>query len=107
MWVLEVGKIRSRLRFPRTIRLCVSCRQRRSRFRYRGIVKADADHNLCFKCFRVLQRQVAGSTSGGHISRVPTGSAILNTRGDAVTAAKRFTNRFGGSNLVRRSRSGI
>ena len=69
MWVLEVGKIRSRLRFPRTIRLCVSCQERRSLFRIRGNVKADADHNLCFKCFRVLQdrlraRRLAGTVPG-------------------------------------------
>lgn len=33
-------------------RLCQSCRDRRARFRYRGVVKADRDHTLCFECFR-------------------------------------------------------
>ena len=32
--------------------LCVSCHARKARFRYRGVVKADRDHTLCFECFR-------------------------------------------------------
>lgn len=33
---------------------CESCRERKARlrFRFRGMVKADCDHTLCFKCFR-------------------------------------------------------
>jgi hypothetical protein len=34
-------------------RLCQACRDRKARFRYRGVVKADRDHTLCFECFRV------------------------------------------------------
>ena len=33
-------------------RLCESCRDRKARFCYRGVVKADRDHTLCFACFR-------------------------------------------------------
>jgi len=43
---------------PRRLRLCVSCGQRRSLFRYRGIVKADAHHPLCFRCYRSLTDSV-------------------------------------------------
>jgi hypothetical protein len=32
--------------------LCVQCRERKARFRYRGEVRADRDHTLCFQCFR-------------------------------------------------------
>ena len=32
--------------------LCQSCRDRKARFRYRGIVRADRDHTLCFECYR-------------------------------------------------------
>jgi hypothetical protein len=32
--------------------LCQRCRDRKARFRYRGRVKADRDHTLCFECFR-------------------------------------------------------
>ena len=34
--------------------VCVGCHERRSLFRYRGQVKADADHTLCFRCYRSL-----------------------------------------------------
>lgn len=36
----------------RTRRNCESCRQRKARFRYRGTVRADRDHTLCFECYR-------------------------------------------------------
>jgi hypothetical protein len=32
--------------------LCLGCRAHRARFRYRGQVRADRDHTLCFRCFR-------------------------------------------------------
>lgn len=38
----------------RSRHLCIVCRQRRAVFRYRGIVKADATHTLCFQCYRSL-----------------------------------------------------
>ena len=33
-------------------RLCETCRERKARFRFRGVVKANKDHTLCFECFR-------------------------------------------------------
>jgi hypothetical protein len=33
-------------------RACEACRERKARFRYRGTVKADRDHTLCFECYR-------------------------------------------------------
>jgi hypothetical protein len=39
-------------------RLCLGCGLRRARFRHRGVVKADADHTLCFRCFRALNERV-------------------------------------------------
>jgi hypothetical protein len=32
--------------------LCETCRERKARFEYRGHVKADRDHTLCFQCYR-------------------------------------------------------
>jgi hypothetical protein len=32
--------------------LCQRCRDRKARFRYRGEVRADRDHTLCFECYR-------------------------------------------------------
>jgi len=31
---------------------CESCRERKARFAYRGVVRADRDHTLCFECYR-------------------------------------------------------
>jgi hypothetical protein len=36
----------------KVLRLCRSCAERKALFRYRGVVKADRDHTLCFECFR-------------------------------------------------------
>jgi hypothetical protein len=33
-------------------RSCQSCRNRKARFQYRGVVRADRDHTLCFECYR-------------------------------------------------------
>ena len=32
--------------------LCAACEERKARFRYRGEVRADRDHTLCFECYR-------------------------------------------------------
>ena len=32
--------------------ICRQCHAHRARFRYRGLVKADRDHTLCFRCYR-------------------------------------------------------
>ncbi len=44
---------RQRRRQSKTARTrCVSCEARKARFRYRGEVRADRDHTLCFECYR-------------------------------------------------------
>jgi hypothetical protein len=32
--------------------LCLGCQAHRARFQYRGRVRADRDHTLCFRCYR-------------------------------------------------------
>ena len=32
--------------------LCAVCQERKAKFRYRGEVRADRDHTLCFECHR-------------------------------------------------------
>ena len=32
--------------------MCQRCRDRKARFQYRGQVRADRDHTLCFECYR-------------------------------------------------------
>ncbi len=41
---------RRRTRGPR--HLCQRCCDRKARFKYRGVVRADHDHTLCFECYR-------------------------------------------------------
>ena len=38
--------------------LCAACRERKARFRYRGVVKADRDHTLCFQCVRAATNRL-------------------------------------------------
>jgi hypothetical protein len=33
-------------------RNCQDCGRRKARFRFRGVVRADRDHTLCFGCYR-------------------------------------------------------
>jgi hypothetical protein len=37
---------------PHTRHLCAACQSRPARFQYRGAVKADRSHTLCFQCYR-------------------------------------------------------
>jgi hypothetical protein len=49
-----------------TRRTCRSCQVRRAKFQRRGRVRADRDHNLCFRCFRAERdRQRARQLSPG------------------------------------------
>lgn len=42
-------------RLARTTRHeCRLCRQRHARFEYRGVVKWDRFHELCFRCYRAV-----------------------------------------------------
>ncbi len=49
--------------------LCAGCKEQPARFQFRGRVRADRDHNLCFRCFRAevnrlrARRLVAVSTA--------------------------------------------
>lgn len=39
-------------RSKRVRTLCAACQERKARFKYRGEVRADRDHTLCFECYR-------------------------------------------------------
>jgi hypothetical protein len=60
----------ARAEMPRRAgRLCLACGSRRPLFAYRGVVKADRDHNLCFECYRAelnrLRAKRLGEAIGG------------------------------------------
>ena len=61
---------------PVSRHLCLGCRSQRARFRYRGRVRADRDHTLCFRCYRSMcnrlraERMVeSSSNSPSHMPR--------------------------------------
>lgn len=41
---------------------CQRCRDRKARFRYRGAVRADGDHTLCFECYRSERERRRGKS---------------------------------------------
>ena len=45
--------------------LCVRCQERKARFRYRGEVRADRDHTLCFECYRGEVNRARARRLGG------------------------------------------
>ena len=47
-------------------KLCQGCRGRKARFRYRGAVRADRDHTLCFECFRSERERLRARALAGH-----------------------------------------
>jgi len=55
-----------RLRFgrrPAAVKhVCRECESRRALFRYRGIVKWDRYHTLCFQCYRRYVNRLRGAS---------------------------------------------
>ncbi|MGE5199739.1 MAG: hypothetical protein ACM3H9_08865 [Rhodospirillaceae bacterium] len=57
-------------------RRCLSCGERRPLFCYRGVVKADRDHTLCFECYRAEVNRLRAR----RLRAVAAGAAIANPR---------------------------
>jgi len=57
----------------RTRHQCVECHARRSLYRYRGFVKADANHRLCFRCYRALRDSMRARS----LARIASSSRIF------------------------------
>jgi hypothetical protein len=77
---------RERHRRTRRFRvLCAACRARKARFRYRGEVRADRDHTLCFECYRgeINRARARRLREAAHLPAVPSlpsspgGSAVV------------------------------
>ena len=64
--------------------LCAVCQDRKARFRYRGEVRADRDHTLCFECYRgqVNRARVRRLTDAAVTprGRSALGSSVLDPR---------------------------
>lgn len=69
--------------------LCAGCKQQPARFQYRGRVRADRDHNLCFRCYRAeVDRLRARRLTGvaGFRRTLPNGTGTyvpLNSTGNS------------------------
>lgn len=71
---------------------CQSCRHRKARFSYRGTVRADRDHTLCFECYRSereRQRSKLPLEAEAAPPLVPPSAAGSGTLGDRQLAHRR------------------
>ncbi|MCU0251566.1 MAG: hypothetical protein MUE61_15270 [Vicinamibacterales bacterium] len=57
-------------------RLCLACGERRPLFSYRGVVKADRDHTLCFECYRAEVNRLRAC----RLRAFDAGASIANPR---------------------------
>ena len=70
---------------------CQSCRERKARFRYRGAVRADRDHTLCFECYRAARdrRRAATLANSDRLSSVTSPFADAPSLTDRNVAHRR------------------
>ena len=70
--------------------MCARCRDRKARFRYGRQVKADANHTLCFECYRSERdRQRAGKLSAIQTPMLPSPFDIRRPCSDHEIAHRR------------------
>ena len=73
--------------------LCEGCRERKARFQYRGVVKADRGHTLCFACFRSerdrLRARALAHEAAGDANAAAPGDPFPLTRTVTMTPAQR------------------
>jgi hypothetical protein len=55
---------------------CAECGSRRPRFKFRGRVKCDRQHNLCPRCFRSIATSVEAALRGAAGLSTPTNPAM-------------------------------
>jgi hypothetical protein len=55
---------------------CQACGQRRSRFFYRGAVRADRTHTLCFECYRKVVNQARARRLADALDLLPLPSRL-------------------------------
>jgi len=66
--------------------LCAACRARKAKFQYRGEVRADRQHVLCFQCFRSARERLRawqireGVAAGPPARAEPEASPLRATR---------------------------
>jgi hypothetical protein len=69
---MEVDVSRAAIRTTRRGRkTCTSCLARQARYSYRGTVRADRDHTLCFECFRAERERQRARALADAVLRAP------------------------------------
>jgi len=58
--------------------LCQRCAGRKARFRYRGVVRADRNHTLCFQCFRSERERLRSRL----LAEIPPAMPLKSRRND-------------------------
>ena len=91
-------------------KLCQSCHDRKARFRFRGVVKADRDHTLCFECFR-SQRDRRRAEMLANVPPRPPLRAPLEAHAEPLTSPqaehrRRMLEHLGGSARLRTDATG-
>ena len=70
--------------------LCERCAERKARYQYRGAVRADRHHTLCFQCFRSMRERLRarGLLDGAHAPSpaTPVADAPFLPAGPVLTA---------------------
>jgi hypothetical protein len=63
--------------------ICRACRNHPARFRYRGEIRADRDHTLCFRCYRAEVNRARAR----RLSEITTPRPLKMTLAQAVERA--------------------
>ena len=71
----------------RTRHTCQSCLDRKARFSFRGSVRADRDHTLCFECYRRRAGATAGDASVRGAGSAAAQGRTFHSRPSAVPSA--------------------
>lgn len=61
----------SRRHYRENRHLCAACRERKAKYQYRGHVRSDRQHVLCFQCFRSARERMRAQ----QLSQLPFESA--------------------------------
>ena len=74
-----------------TRHVCAGCKEQPARFQFRGRVRADRDHNLCFRCYRAevnrLRARRMAVVAPVHARLVPEYSSVAVRERNARTVA--------------------
>ncbi len=84
-----------------TTHLCVACNERPARFQYRGVVKADQTHTLCFRCYRSMVDSIRNVEPVGQVTWLRSRPGYGRVTGPVAVAPDKYAH------LARRRRQAL